>query len=127
MREEFSQLGLRVTGFPPSEVARRIAEYDLADAILSPSQFVKDSFVEQGFPSDRVHVVPYGIPPPVELVPKPATDPEIFRVLYVGQLTPRKGVRYLLEAFDRLQHPRKELLIVGPPLGTKRLGGRGDS
>jgi glycosyltransferase involved in cell wall biosynthesis len=32
----------------------------------------------------------------------------------VGQIAPRKGVRYLAEAFALLRHPRKELLIVGP-------------
>lgn len=37
-----------------------------------------------------------------------------FRVLYVGSISVRKGVRYLIEAFNKLQHPRKELIIVGP-------------
>jgi glycosyltransferase involved in cell wall biosynthesis len=75
---------------------------------------VKDSFVHEGFPADRVHVVPYGIPKPNGFTPAPAPEDGVFRVLYVGQLTPRKGVRYLLDAFARLDHPRKELLIVGP-------------
>lgn len=112
MREECSRLGLPLTGFPRGEVARRVREYELADAILCPSHFVKESFVTEGFPADRVHVVPYGIPPPEVLAP--AARDGVFRVLYVGQIAPRKGVRYLLEAFARLDHPGKELLIVGP-------------
>ncbi len=114
MREECRQLRLPLTGFPAAEVARRRREYDLADAILCPSQFVKDSFVHEGFPADRIHVVPYGIPKPTGFAPALAPSDGVFRVLYVGQLTPRKGVRYLLDAFVRLKHPRKELLIVGP-------------
>ncbi len=114
MREECRRLRLPLTGFPAAEVARRRREYDLADAILCPSQFVKDSFVHEGFPAERVHVVPYGIPKPNGFTPAPPPADGIFRVLYVGQLTPRKGVRYLLEAFARLSHPRKELVIVGP-------------
>jgi glycosyltransferase involved in cell wall biosynthesis len=114
MREELDRLGLGVTGFHSREVARRVREYELADAILCPSHFVKESFVSEGFPAGRVHVVPYGIPKPEASVPaRPAGD-EAFRVLYVGQLSPRKGVRYLLEAFTRLKHPRKELVLVGP-------------
>jgi glycosyltransferase involved in cell wall biosynthesis len=35
-------------------------------------------------------------------------------VLYVGQISIRKGLRYLLQAFAKLKHPRKELWIVGP-------------
>jgi starch synthase len=114
MREEFGRLSLPVTGFPPGEVARRVREYELADAILCPSQFVKDSFVGEGFPAERVHVVPYGIPPPDDSAPAAPARDGAFRVLYVGQVTPRKGVRYLLEAFAQLRHPRKELLVVGP-------------
>jgi starch synthase len=114
MREECRQLRLPLTGFPSAEVARRRREYDLADAILCPSHFVKQSFVGEGFPADRVHVVPYGIPKPNGFTPAPTPADGVFRVLYVGQLTPRKGVRYLLDAFARLRHPHKELLVVGP-------------
>jgi glycosyltransferase involved in cell wall biosynthesis len=114
MREELSRLGLGVTGFHPREVARRVREYERADAILCPSHFVKDSFVSEGFPAERVQVVPYGIPKPEASASARPADDDVFRVLYVGQLSPRKGVRYLLEAFARLRHPRKELALVGP-------------
>lgn len=114
MREEFRRLNLPLTGFPAGEVARRRREYELADAILCPSQFVRDSFIYEGFPADRVHVVPYGIPQPASSLPTVPISDGAFRVLYVGQLTPRKGVRYLLDAFSRLHHPWKELLVVGP-------------
>jgi starch synthase len=114
MREELFRLGLGVTGFHPREVARRVREYERADAILCPSHFVKDSFVSEGFPAARVHVVPFGIPKPETSAPRRPAGDDVFRVLYVGQLSPRKGVRYLLEAFTRLKHPRKELVLVGP-------------
>jgi len=114
MREEHERIGLPFRGFHPREVERRVREYELADAVLCPSHFVKDSFVAQGWEPERVHVVPYGIPAPAESKePTPPRD-ETFRVLYVGQLSPRKGLRYLVEAFDRLRHPRKELVIAGP-------------
>ena len=123
MREEFSRLDLPLTGFPAAEVSRRIREYDLADAILCPSQFVKLSFVTEGFPADRIHVVPYGIPRPTGITPPATAQDQTFRVLYVGQLTPRKGVRYLIEAFSLLKHPKKELLIVGPRSSPSGLEG----
>ena len=115
MREEFERLGLPLTGFPAREVARRVAEYELADAVLCPSEFVKASFVAEGIPAERVHVVPYGISQPEAATAASAPrDEGTFRVLYVGQLTPRKGVRYLLDAFALFRHPKKELLVVGP-------------
>jgi starch synthase len=133
LREEHQQLGLPFRPFHPPEVARRVAEYALADAILCPSHFVKDSFVSEGFSADRVFVVPYGLSLPATESPAQAPR-ETFRVLYVGQISVRKGLRYLFEAFERLRHPNKELVIVGPfskqtgienlppPKGTRFLG-----
>jgi glycosyltransferase involved in cell wall biosynthesis len=34
--------------------------------------------------------------------------------LYVGQISFRKGIPYLLEAFAKLRHPRKRLRLIGP-------------
>lgn len=111
MQEEHRRLGLPPPRFHRREVARRVEEYRLADAIICPSTFVKKSFEQQGFASDRIFVVPYGI----ALQPQVARDDsDVFRVLYVGQISPRKGLRYLFEAFNQLRHPKKELWIVGP-------------
>jgi glycosyltransferase involved in cell wall biosynthesis len=122
MREEYSRLGRTFRPFHPREVARRLEEYALADAILCPSTFVQKSFVAQGIPPERIAIVPYGIDPaPVSDAPPKSGDN--FRVLYVGQIDIRKGLRYLFEAFDRLNHPGKELWIVGPATGQTGLEG----
>jgi glycosyltransferase involved in cell wall biosynthesis len=133
MREEHRRLGLPFRRFHPREVARRLEEYRLADAILCPSAFVKNSFEQRGFSPDRLFVVPYGLALHAQLPPAPP-DRDVFRVLYVGQVDIRKGLRYLFEAFEALRHPRKELWIVGPtthqtgiadlspPAGTRFLG-----
>jgi glycosyltransferase involved in cell wall biosynthesis len=114
MEEEHRRLGLPSPLFHRRETARRVAEYAVADAVLCPSGFVRESFLRRGVPAERIFVVPYGMSlaeTPEETAP--ARD-ETFRVLYVGQLSPRKGLRYLFEAFSALRHPRKELVIVGP-------------
>ena len=41
----------------------------------------------------------------------PPTDS--FQVLFAGQISLRKGIPYLLEAFARLRHPRKRLTLAG--------------
>ena len=46
---------------------------------------------------------------------------ECFRILYVGQLHYRKGLRYAIEAFRQLKHPNKKLVIVGPRVGITGL------
>jgi len=131
--EEHKMLGLPLKGFLPQEVARRIEEYELADGIICPSTFVKRSFIERGFSPDRVKTVPFGIQLPSSLQRKDQVNDK-FRVLFVGQINLRKGLRYLFEAFAKFRHPQKELWIVGPkteqtgiddlspPEGTKFLG-----
>ena len=113
MREEYARLSLPFSPFHSREVARRVEEYAVADAILCPSTFVKKSFVAQGIPAERIAVVPYGIDP-APMAEASARDDERFRVLYVGQIDIRKGLRYLIAAFEQLRHPNKELWIVGP-------------
>jgi starch synthase len=119
LREEHERLGLPMKGFLPREVSRRVKEYELADGIVCPSTFAKRSFVERGFSPDRIRTVPFGIQRPGELEPRDRPD-DVFRVLFVGQINLRKGLRYLFEAFEKFRHPKKELWIVGPK--TKQTG-----
>jgi len=113
LREEHDRLDLPLKGFHRREVDRRVREYELADGIICPSQFSRQSFIEQGMDPARVRTVPFG----VDVVPfrekAPRSDGS-FRVLFVGQINVRKGLRYLFEAFKKFQHPKKELWIVGP-------------
>ena len=44
-----------------------------------------------------------------------------FRILYVGQLHYRKGLRYAIEAFKKLKHPNKQFIIVGGRSGVTGL------
>jgi len=113
MREEHQRRKLPPPRFHPREVARRVKEYELADAILCPSAFVRESFESEGFSRDRLFVVPYGASFPAA-TSAPRSSDGTFRVLYVGQIGVRKGLSYLFDAFERLRHPKKELWIVGP-------------
>jgi len=113
LREEYDRLHLTLRGFPRREVRRRIEEYQRADGIICPSTFVRQSFIDQGIAPERIRTVPFGI----QVEPNRPNEEQagdVFRVLYVGQINIRKGLRYLFEAFEKFQHPRKELWIVGP-------------
>ncbi len=111
--EESERLKAPPPGFHQREVRRRVQEYERADAVLCPSQFVKKSFLERGFSEDQIHVVPYGFTLPASGT-NPVPRDDVFRVLYVGTIHLRKGLRYLIQAFARLKAPKKELLLVGP-------------
>ncbi len=92
---------------------RSLREYEEADYVLVPSEFAYQSFVEQGFPEEKLRCLPFGVD--VERFRPAAEEPETFRVLYVGQLSLRKGIPYLLRAWRELALPNAELVLVGVP------------
>lgn len=121
---EFDAIGLRWDGIDPRAVAVELAEYDLADAITVPSSFAMRSFVEMGVPAAKLRVVPYGVN--LAAFHRCAQRAPHFRVLFVGQLSVRKGLHYLLEAFDRARLPGAELVLVGGRTAdTETILGRG--
>lgn len=94
------------------DILREEEIYGTADAITVPSTFAARSFHESGVPSEKVHVIPYGVR--LEQFTKTAETPkDSFRVLFAGSVSLRKGIPYLLEAFARVQHPNKFLQVAG--------------
>lgn len=81
------------------------------DALIAPTDFVRDTFVQHGAPAQRVQVIDYGIElPPMSAPPLSADGP--LRVAYVGAVARLKGVQVLVEAFNALP-PDAELRIAG--------------
>jgi starch synthase len=115
LREEHRKLNLKWAPFHQSEKRRRLKEYDEADYILLPSEFVKRSFLEKGFPENKLIKVPFGFDNLNKIeIKKTANIKADFTVLFVGSISVRKGLRYLIEAFNALEQPNKKLIIVGP-------------
>lgn len=102
---------------PAWKLERKEQEIILADHIFVASSVTQRSLLEAGVVSEKISVVPYGAP--VEYFqPHPKPD-QIFRALFVGRISPRKGVHYLLKAWHELQLPEAELLFVGTNLFPK--------
>jgi glycosyltransferase involved in cell wall biosynthesis len=112
IREEYGRWNAVPQRLTPDLVIREEAMYQAADAITVPSQVAKRSFVQAGVPADKVHVIPYGVRLG-RFKRTQAPSDEFFDVLFAGQVTLRKGIPYLLQAFARLCHPRKRLTVVG--------------
>ncbi len=114
LAEEYARWGLKHR-VNEALLRRAIRETELADYTLIPSDFVRRSFLEEGYPEEKLIQVAFGVdtkrfhPPEREIAPHP------FRALFVGQVSVRKGVPYLLEAWRRLNWQDAELWIVGRP------------
>jgi len=96
---------------------RSAAEPDAADLILAGSDYVKWSLQENGVEAGKIAVVPYGADPE-RFTPGPKARDGVFRILFVGQISQRKGIKYLLEAVKQLRLPQSELTIVGGIVGS---------
>ena len=90
-----------------------------ADLVLCPSRSTWDDCLREGFPADRLRLVPHG----VSHVPVTGGEVAAFRarhgltrpyVLWCGTLEPRKNVATLLAAFSLIGQPDVDLVLVGP-------------
>ncbi|MFP3867192.1 MAG: glycosyltransferase family 4 protein [Desulfobacteraceae bacterium] len=93
------------------EVTTALEECQTADYILVPSEFTRQTFLERGYPPEKLVLLPRGVDVN-RFLPQPRPDRR-FRVLFVGQLCFRKGVPYLLEAWQRLGFKDAELVLAG--------------
>lgn len=114
LREEHDRWATPFSGVDPRVIAREEAEYAAADCITVPSGFVRDSFIRQGVAPDRLRQLPYGVNLS-RFQPTGAPEADRFDVLFVGGMSLRKGVQYLVQAYTRLNHPAKSLTFVGSP------------
>ncbi|MGA7576863.1 MAG: glycosyltransferase family 4 protein [Desulfobaccales bacterium] len=112
LREEYGRLGLRGHDFAhPKIIDKELLEYQEADFISIPSLYVKETFLQRGVPAAKLLHVPYGVDLS-NFYPVPKVD-KTFRVIHCGNLSLRKGVHYLLQAFSELKLPGAELWLIG--------------
>ena len=105
------------TDAPDWLVERCSKEALAADWILAASEYVRDSLVAIGVQPSRVIILPYGADID-RFRPVSRKDDKPFRILFVGQIGQRKGIKYLLEAFKRLRLQDAELVLVGGIAGA---------
>ncbi len=119
--------GHDITGAFEAHPDRYATSIPWIDAVVVPSQFLADVAVANGFPSERVHVIPSGVDTEqFRPTPLPSGAPE---VVFVGRFVEKKGLDVLLAAWPDVQRQvpeaRLRILGFGPLEGLARSGGDG--
>lgn len=109
LETEYDRFDAGSSGISEEHVEREEREYEVADYVVTPSPFARQSFLERGFDPERVLCIPFGteIPPRRE----PATD-ETTTFVFAGRVSLRKGIQYLLSAWESLDLPNAELVVA---------------
>jgi glycosyltransferase involved in cell wall biosynthesis len=101
--------------------------------LVGCSQYVADWYRQRGFPADKFSVIPNGVdldrfapgPTDMDLRRAHGIPDDAFVVLYVGRISPEKGVDRLVEAFRALDVSKSHLVLVGEwPQGDAKLSER---
>lgn len=109
--------GESLTQLPSSTIHRQLQH---ADGLIGCSDYITEQIVRR-FPhlADRCRTLYNGVdpyhfrPPRFRVSQRPG---ERRRILFVGRLSPEKGLHVLAEAFNQVvqRHPRAQLHLVGP-------------
>lgn len=96
-------------------------EVELADDIIANSEWSRKLLVRGGVPEDKIHVIPlaYERPASAENSPPRHYPPEFsatrkLKVLFLGQVIARKGMREAFDALPLLADAPVEFHIAGP-------------
>jgi len=95
-------------------------ECSLADRIVVNSKWSRDGLLSEGVPAEKIHIIPLAYEPQTDarsfqrLYPRTFNAERPLRVLFLGQINLRKGVRQLLDAVQLLNGEPVEFWFVGP-------------
>ncbi len=112
LSEEYKILGIKKNDFFNNKIIKKeLQEYIEADFISVPSSFAKNTFLEMEVDEKKILHIPYGVD--LSKFKKVSKKDSVFRIIFVGTLSARKGVHYLLQAYSELHLKNSELLLIG--------------
>ncbi|MFH1645431.1 MAG: glycosyltransferase family 4 protein [Candidatus Omnitrophota bacterium] len=111
LEEEYAKFNLDFPVVHKKVLQKELSEYKAADYIMAASKYVERTFLENGIPQDKILRIPYGVS--LSSFRQVSKEDNIFRVIYCGAMSLRKGVHYLLQAFAELDLENAELMLIG--------------
>lgn len=114
LKKEYKKLKIKPRLPSKQIIKKEIEEYNLADYISVPSEFVKNTFIKYGIDKNKIIKIPYGVDLKEFNFLKNNKDNKDFKIISVGSISVRKGSHYLIKAFKELNLQDSQLIFVGP-------------
>lgn len=113
LKREYRRLGVdySLPGTRRQFAERRKQSLERADKLIALSKFVRDSYVDAGLDPGKIRVINNAVD--VEKFDRKTDYGGPFRALFVGQISVRKGIPTLLEAWERFDDGQSELVLCG--------------
>ena len=112
--EEYKLLNLRSKEISKHIIEKEKKEYELADYIMVPTEYAKKTFLDKGFSEKKIIKNHYGVDLKEFIYDRDQKEKNPkFRIIYTGTISVRKGIIYLLEAFNQLDLENSELMLIG--------------
>ncbi len=100
---------------------RKDQEISLADHIIVPSTFVKNSIEANYGDNMPITVIPFGAPSPSLFPPSQRLPEDPIKIMFVGHIGQRKGIAYLIAALKLLEVPWSLTLAGSVPKNAPRI------
>lgn len=111
---EHRRLGIAAVPAEPSPPF--LEELRRAHYVIAQSRFSVLSAIQYGVAPGRIFQMPLGVDTDrFRPAPEAIGDLRPFRALFTGQMTIRKGIHHLLEAWSEAARPEDELIFAGYP------------
>ncbi len=111
LSEEYERWGLKFPQIDKRIIEKEQLEYEECDYITIQSSFAEKTFIEHGVPSKKLIKLPLGVD--LSMFHPVSKNDSVFRVLYAGSFSLRKGTLYLLEAIKQLKLKNFEFVFNG--------------
>lgn len=96
--------------------------YECYDAMIAPTQFLRDAYVRNGFSEPRLSLSRFGID--IDRTPKPARAPHAPLTFgFIGQIAAHKGTSLIVRAARAMPPGSVRLIIYGPEDQDKKYMG----
>jgi alpha-maltose-1-phosphate synthase len=99
-----------------AKLQRKEEELALATHIVVASNFVRQTLLKAGTLNAHISLAPYGAPAPCAVKTRSFASDNTLRIIFVGMLSQRKGISYLLRAAEQLGSKIK-LTLIGRRVG----------